>query len=40
MNRFDKLSNDALFSIAIMLDYPDLLNFCESSERIYQLICE
>ena len=29
-----KLTKDTLFSIAIHLDLPDLLNFCKSSKRI------
>jgi len=31
MSRLDKLSKDALFSIAILLDLPDLLRFCDSN---------
>ena len=40
MSRFNKLSKDALFSIAIMLDLPDLLRFCDSNERVDELICQ
>ena len=40
MSRLDKLSKDALFSIAIMLDLPDLLRFCDSNERVDELICQ
>ena len=36
----NKLGKDELFSIAIMLDLPDLLAFCKSDERINQLICK
>ena len=36
----DELSRDALFSIAVMLDLPDLLSFCKSSDRINDLICK
>jgi len=39
MSRLDKLSKDALFSIAILLDLPDLLNFCNSSSKINKIIC-
>jgi len=40
MSRLDKLSKDALFSIAIMLDLPDLLRFCDSNKRVDELICK
>ena len=36
----DKLTKDELFSIAILLDLPDLLNFCKSDERIDKLVCK
>jgi len=43
MNKLDKIENlpkDALFSIAIELDLPDLLALCGSHERIDELICK
>jgi len=36
----NKLSKDVLFMIGLNLDLPDLLNFCESSERVNELICK
>ena len=39
-NRLQTLPKDALFSIAIELDLPDLLSLCNSYERINELICE
>jgi len=35
----DKLPKDALFSLALQLNLPDLLRFCTSSKRINDLIC-
>ena len=35
----DKLPKDALFSLALELNLPDLLRFCTSSKRINDLIC-
>ena len=35
----DKLNKDELFSIAIELNLPELLNFCSSSKRINNFIC-
>ena len=34
------LNTDELFSIAINLDLLDLLNFCNSSKRINELVCK
>lgn len=36
----EKLSRDNLFSLAILLDLPDLLRFCSSQKRIDELICK
>lgn len=36
----DKLNRDELFSIAVILDLPDLLALCSSYERIDNLICK
>ena len=36
----DKLNKDELFLIAIELNLPELLNFCESSKKINKLICK
>jgi len=36
----NKLSKDILFLIGLKLDFPDLLNFCESDERIDKLVCQ
>jgi len=36
----EKLSKDDLFSIALQLDLPELLNFCRSSKRINDLLCK
>ena len=36
----EHLNTNELFSIAIMLDLPDLLSLCKSSNRINQLICQ
>jgi len=36
----DKLNKDELFSIAIELNLPELLNFCSSSKRINEFICK
>jgi Leucine-rich repeat (LRR) protein len=35
----DLLDENALFSIAIYLDYPELLRFCGSNKRINRLVC-
>jgi len=35
-----KLSKDEIFSIAINLDIPELLSFCESNKKINQIICK
>ena len=35
----NKLPKDALFSLALELNLPDLLSFCTSSKRINDLIC-
>lgn len=35
----DKLDQVTLFNVAIMLDLPSLLHFCEYSDRINRLIC-
>ena len=40
INKMERLSKDDLFTIAINLEVGDLLNFCESSDRINKLICE
>jgi len=32
----ESLSGDVLYSIAVYLDYPDLINFCLSSSNIYR----
>ena len=36
----EHLNANELFSIAIMLDLPDLLTLCKSSKRINQLLCQ
>ena len=36
----EKLSKDALFSIAIELNMPELLQFCATNSRINNLICK
>lgn len=35
----DSYSYDTLIKIAIELDLPDLINFCQSSSRTNKLIC-
>ena len=36
----EKLGKDQLFLLAIELDFPQLLKFCESSKRINDLLCQ
>ena len=36
----ENLNRDELFKIAVLLDLPDLLSFCNSSFRINNLICK
>ena len=36
----DKLSKDEIFSIAINLNLPDLLNFCRSNRKINNIVCK
>lgn len=36
----EKLNRDELFKIAILLDLPELLAFCRSSNKIDKLICQ
>jgi len=36
----DKLEKDQLFLLALELDLPELLSFCDSSKRINELICK
>lgn len=38
--KLNELTSDELFSIAMLLDYYDLLNFCNSSKRINNIICK
>lgn len=38
--QLNDLTPDELFSIAMFLDYYDLLNFCKSSKRINTIICK
>jgi len=38
--KLNELTPDELFSIAMLLDYYDLLNFCNSSKRINNVICK
>ena len=35
----DQLPRDVLFTIALQLDFPDLLLFCKSIPRVNELIC-
>jgi len=35
----EALPSDILFSLAIHLDFPDLLRFCSSSSRINNILC-
>jgi len=35
----ERLNTDELFKIAILLDLPDLLALCNSSDRINKLVC-
>ena len=37
--KLNQLSLDELYSIAVMLDYDDLLNFCLSDDRFNNVIC-
>ena len=39
MSRFDKLSRDEMFSIALMLDLPDILSFCRISKKFNNNVC-
>lgn len=39
-SNLQKLNKDALFSIALELDFASLLNFCSSSKKINNLICK
>ena len=39
MSRFDKLSRDEIFSIALMLDLPDILSFCRISKKFNNNVC-
>ena len=36
----DKLSKDELISFAVLLDMPELLNFCSSSKYFNETICK
>lgn len=40
IRKLNELSIDELYSIAVLLDYEDLLRFCSSSSRINNLICK
>lgn len=39
-NNFDKLPKDILVSIAIELDFPQIVNFCKTSKRFNESICK
>jgi len=36
----NKLSHDLLYSLALELDLPDLINFCKTNEKINKYVCE
>ena len=39
MSRFDILSKDEIFTIALMLDLPDILSFCRLSKKFNNSVC-
>ena len=36
----DKLEKDQLFLLATELDFPQLLNFCQTNKKINKLVCQ
>lgn len=36
----EKLNKDEIISIAILLDFPDILNFCKTNRKIERAVCE
>ena len=40
VNEFDQLPNDVIISLALMMDLPEIINFCRSSKRFNRVVCD